>query len=163
VRALLLTGEHWLNRIVVALSCLGLVVAAVTGFIQVVSRFILHLPTAWSEPVIQLSLIWMVYLGLAAGARSGGLIAVSFLYERTRGPFRQVMRLAIALSVLALFGVLIWFGWTMVYLVRNQTVAGLGISASWAYAAIPLGAGFAALAVIAHYFAPPARDVEEVI
>lgn len=154
LRSLVLTGERHLNKAVVAAAGLMLVIASAAGMFQVFSRFVLHMPSTWSEPLVKVSLIWMVYLGLMAGARSGGLIAVNFLYDLAPGRARAAMRFVIAAAILLLLGVLVLYGWRAVYMVRNQTIAGLGVSASWVYSAIPVGAGFAALAVIANYLDP---------
>jgi len=64
------------------------------------------------------------------------------------------MRLLVLVSVLVVLFALVIYGWRAVYMVRNQTIAGLGLSASWVYSAIPFGAGFAALAAIAHFLDP---------
>ncbi len=156
LRAAFLAGERDLNVAVVGASALMLAVASGVGLYQVVSRFVLQAPATWSEPVVRVSLTWMVYLGLMAAARGGTMIAVGFLFDMSSGRLREFMRLAIVLSVLAMLGALVWYGWIAVYMVRNQTIAGLGLSASWAYSAIPVGAGFAALAAIAHYLDPAA-------
>src|SRR5690606_9445366 len=100
---------------VVGISALMLAVASAAGLYQVVSRFVLHSPAPWSEPTIRFSLTWMVYLGLMAAARNGTMIAVGFLYDKAGGPLKQFMRLSIVAAVLAMFGVLIYFGWIAVY------------------------------------------------
>lgn len=157
LRSLFLEGERQLNRAVVAAAGLMLVIASAAGLYQVFSRFVLMTPAHWSEPLVKVSLIWMVYLGLMSAARSGTLIAVDFLFDRTTGRLRTAMRAVITVAILILLFVLIYHGWRAVYLVRNQTIAGLGVSASWVYAAIPLGAGFSALAAIAHFLDPATR------
>lgn len=156
LRSLFLDGERQLNRLVLAVAATMLVVASAAGLYQVFSRFVLQIPAHWSEPLVKVTLIWMVYLGLMSAARSGSMIAVDFLFELTSGRLRLVMRTMITIAMLIVFAVLIYHGWRAVYLVRNQTIAGLGVSASWVYSAIPLGAGFAALAVIAQFLDPPA-------
>ena len=154
LRSLFLEGERQLNRVILAGAAAMLVVASASALYQVFSRFVFQTPAHWSEPLVKVSLIWMVYLGLMAGARTGTMIAVDFLFDMTRGRLRTAMRAMVVISMLVVFGVLIWYGWRAVYMVRNQTIAGLGISASWIYAAIPFGAGFAALAAIAHFLDP---------
>lgn len=156
LRSLVLAGERRLNLVIVMAAAVLLAVASLAGMYQVFSRFVMRMPAAWTEPLVRVTLIWMVYLGLMAGARTGSLITVNFLYEMTSGRLREISRLMIALSVLSMLGILVWYGWIAVYMVRNQTIAGLGISASWVYSAIPVGAGFAAIAVIVHFFDPPA-------
>ncbi|KAA0970453.1 TRAP transporter small permease subunit [Aureimonas fodinaquatilis] len=154
IRSLFLCSERLLNRAVVTGAALMLVVASAAALFQVFSRFVLHVPAHWSEPMIKISLIWMVYLGLMAGARTGTMIAVDFVFDMTKGRFRTLMRAMILVAMLIVLVVLFYNGWRAVYMVRNQTIAGLGLSASWVYAAIPIGAGFAALAAIAHFIDP---------
>jgi TRAP-type C4-dicarboxylate transport system permease small subunit len=154
VQQMFLDGERQLNRLVLAVAALMLAVAVGAGLFQVFSRFVLSLPAHWSEPTIKVTLIWMVYLGLMAGARTGTMIAVDFLIERSSGRLRSAMNLMVLISMLIVFLFLLFYGWRAVYMVRNQTIAGLGLSASWVYSAIPVGAGFAALAAIAHFIDP---------
>jgi len=154
LRSLYLDGERQLNRLVLAAAALMLVVASGSALYQVFSRFVLQTAAHWSEPLVKISLIWMVYLGLMAGARTGTMIAVDFLIDRTSGRLRTAMRLLVLVSVLVVLFALVIYGWRAVYMVRNQTIAGLGLSASWVYSAIPFGAGFAALAAIAHFLDP---------
>ena len=157
LRSLFLEGERQLNRIILAAAAAMLVVASASALYQVFSRFVLYTPAHWSEPLVKVALIWMVYLGLMAGARTGTMIAVDFLFDMTSGRFRTAMRAMITVSMLIIFAVLVYYGWLAVYMVRNQTIAGLGISASWVYSAIPFGAGFAALSAIAHFLDPHTR------
>jgi len=133
---------------------LMLVVAAVAAFYQVVSRFVLHIPSHWSEPLVRIMLIWMVYLALMAGVRSGSMLAIDFLLKKMSGAWHRLMRLMVLVSMLVTFAILFYYGAQAVYLVRNQTIAGLGISASWIYSAIPVGALFASLAAVARFLAP---------
>lgn len=146
--------ESLLTRSAVALATAGLAIASLVGLYQVVARFVLHRSAEWSEPLVQMTLIWMTYLGLAAAMRSGTLIAVDWLLSLTKGRARQVIQFVILICVLALLGSLVWFGVALAMRVKFQTIAGLGISASWAYAALPFGAAVSILAAIAHTLDP---------
>ncbi|MDZ4311021.1 MAG: TRAP transporter small permease [Cypionkella sp.] len=154
LRSHFIACERQLNRAVGLAAAVMLLIAAAAGLFQVLSRFLLNTPAYWSEPLVRVSLIWMVYLGLMSAARGGALIAVGFFYDKTYGQMRGVLRLAIMLSMLTLFAVLTYYGWQAVYMVRNQTIAGFGLSASWVYSAIPVGSSLAAMATIAHYLDP---------
>lgn len=158
LRSLFLGSERQLNRLVVLSAALMLVLASGSGLYQVFSRFLLHVPAHWSEPLVKVALIWMVYLGLMAGARTGTLIAVDFVFDKTSGQFRTAMRFVILVSMLIVFAALFYYGWRAVYMVRNQTIAGFGVSAAWVYSAIPVGAGFAILAAIAHFLDPHTKN-----
>ena len=82
------------------------------------------------------------------------VIAAGVLYGMSAGLIREIMRVVILIATLTVCTALVYYGWLAVYMVRNQTISGLGVSASWVYAAIPFGAGFVALATIAHFLDP---------
>ena len=132
----------------------GLAFACLVGFYQVVTRFILHSPSSWSEPLTQTTLIWMTYVALAGAMRTGTLISVDLLLSISVGRLQTLIRLLTIASVMALLVILLWFGCEIVWRVRYQTIAGLGVSASWAYLALPVGSVLSMLALIAHAIDP---------
>lgn len=146
--------ERLLTRSAVALATAGLAIASLIGLYQIVARFVLHRSAEWSEPLVQMTLIWMTYLGLAAAVRSGTLISVDWLLSLSKGRMRQTVLLIILICVLILLGSLTWFGIALAMRVKFQTIAGLGISASWAYAALPFGAAVSIVAAIGHALDP---------
>jgi TRAP-type C4-dicarboxylate transport system permease small subunit len=160
-RSIFLAIERRITQTAVALGCLGLVLAALVGFYQVIARFVLFHPASWSEPMIQIVLIWMTYLALAGAMRTGTLISVDMLLRLSAGPFKRILTAVIMFAVLALLIVLLWFGCILVWRVRFQTIAGLGIPASWSYAALPLGSFLSILGLIAHFIDPPEKPIVE--
>lgn len=133
------------------LACIALAVAFAAGLWQVVSRFALNQPSIWSEALVRVALIWMAYLGVAVAVRAGALVAIDVAHRAARGALRRAFEAASLAAVLSLMGVMFWFGWEMAHRVRFQEMAGLEISMSWGYAAIPLGAVFAMLGAVAHF------------
>ncbi len=59
--------------------------------------------------------------------------------------------------------ILLWFGIDLAWRVRFQTLAGLEISVTWAYAAVPAGAAFGILAVLAHFFDPKRNELDTAV
>jgi TRAP-type C4-dicarboxylate transport system permease small subunit len=53
-----------------------------------------------------------------------------------------------------------YWGAQIAWRIRFQSIAGLEISMSWAYLAIPIGAAFAAIAVLAQFFDPQNHELE---
>lgn len=138
----------------VTLATAGLALAALIGLYQIIARFILHRAAEWSEPSIQMTLIWMTYLGLAGAMRSGTLISVDWFLSSSKGRQKKFAQMAILASVLTLLVCMAWFGTALAYKVRFQNIAGLGISVSWAYLALPVGAIVSMIAAIAHAIEP---------
>ena len=154
LREAFLRVEGLITRVAVWLGTAGLALACLVGFYQVLARFVLHAPASWSEPLIQTTLIWMAYVALAGAMRTGTLISVDLLLKVSTGRLRALVRLVSTVSILALLAILFWFGCVLVQRVQFQTIAGLGISASYAYAALPVGAVLSALALVAHLIDP---------
>lgn len=146
--------EGRITQAAVAFGSASLALAAVVGLFQVLARFVFHAPASWSEPLIQATLIWMTYVTLATAMRTGTLISVDLALSVSTGAMRRFIRVLIAISILGLLFVLFWFGCSLVWRVRFQTIAGLGISASWVYAALPAGSVLSAIALLAHVLDP---------
>jgi TRAP-type C4-dicarboxylate transport system permease small subunit len=150
----LVTNAIW------ALAALLLGVVASLGLYQVLVRFVLNQPSPWTEELIGRLLIWTVMLGVAAAFRQGALVSVDVLLRLARGGLRRVLRLAILAASLFFLGVIAWVGFDLAWRIRFQTFATLPISISWAYLALPVGASFSMLAVIAHHLDPIHRELE---
>ena len=160
---LLMSTEHAVTTVSVALACGLLAAAASVGLFQVITRFVLEQPATWSEPLVRTLLIWMAYLGLCGVIRAGALVSVDVLYRACRGRARRALEALITLATLSLLLILVWYGTNLAFRVRFQNLAGLEIPVVWAYAAVPLGAGVSVLAVLAHFFDPIRQELETAV
>jgi TRAP-type C4-dicarboxylate transport system permease small subunit len=158
--ARLLAVEGAINRVVVAVASLLLALAALTGFYQVIARFVLSQPSTWSEVLVRTLLVWMVYLGAVGAIRAGALLSVDVLYNLARGRVRRVLQAFVSLATLTLLAVMLWFGIEMGWRVRFQNLAGLEISIAWGYAAIPIGSALGMVSVVAHFFDSKRLELE---
>ena len=160
-RSAVLTVERLLTGLAVAIGSLLLVVAVLTGFYQVIARFVLFRPASWSEPLIQSALVWMAYLALAEAMRRGTLISVDILLTVTKDRTRRIIRHAGALAIVLLLGVLLWFGIELCWRVRFQNIAGLNVPASYIYAALPVGSFVSLIALLGHLLDTAPAEPEE--
>jgi TRAP-type C4-dicarboxylate transport system permease small subunit len=72
-----------------------------------------------------------------------------------------VLELVVALAALALILIILW--WGSDYAIRGgvQTVAGLeSVTMFWAYVAMPVGAVFSLLGIVANYLDPRRMELE---
>ena len=157
-RSTFLAVERRITLAAVVLGSVCLVFAALAGLYQVIARFVLFTAASWSEPFIQAALIWMTYLALAGAMRTGTLISVDLLLTLVGGRTKAGVRAFTTLAVMSLLLVIFWFGCILVWRVQFQTIAGLNISASWIYAALPVGAVISMLALVAYQIDPPPDD-----
>ena len=160
MRHTILTLDRWITGAAWTLACLLLATISCLGMWQVVARFVLSQPSTWTEESMRRLLIWMVMLGTVVAFRRGALVSVDLMLRTARGAWLATVRWVITLTALAYLSVLVWFGINLVTRVRFQTFASMELSMGWAYAALPVGAAMAMLAVVAHHIAPINEELE---
>lgn len=157
---LILAADRFLTGLAVLAAMLALGAAVAIGFWQIVARFVLAQPSPWSEVAIQLLVAWMVFLGAAGAFRTGAAVSVDLARRASSGVTRLVLDGLIAVSSFAFLGLMVWQGIIIAQRVRFQNLAGLDIPVSVAYAALPAGAAFCMLAVLARLVDPQTRRDE---
>jgi TRAP-type C4-dicarboxylate transport system permease small subunit len=145
------------------IACTAMAVAVAAGAWQVVSRFATETPSTWSEALVRMALIWMAYLGVAVALRTGALVSIDVAHRYTRGAVQRAIEASALACSLSLMGVMFWFGWMMTERVQFQEMAGLEVSMSWGYAAIPIGAVFAVVGAIAHFLDRRSDELEAAV
>lgn len=152
--------DRLVTRSIWAIAAALMAVIACLGLYQVLMRFVFNQPSPWTEEAIGRLLIWVVALGVVVAFRQGALVSVDLMLRASRGNWRQIVRLVILGASLFFLGMLAWVGFDLAWRIRYQTFAALPISISWAYLALPVGASFSMLAVLANYLDPINRELE---
>jgi TRAP-type C4-dicarboxylate transport system permease small subunit len=149
--------DRGLSRLVswVAQGLLWSAVAA--GFYQVLARFVLESPSAWSEAWTRAAIIWAVMLGVALAFRQGAMLGVDLLHNLLAPHRARMLEHLVLLIVVGFLGFLIWIGADMTWRVRFQTTPSMGVSISWIYLSIPVGAALSLLAALAYWAEGPRR------
>jgi TRAP-type C4-dicarboxylate transport system permease small subunit len=160
LKAGFLALDRLTTRAATLAACFALALAVCLACYQIFMRYVMRQSTSWSEPILQMAIIYMVYLGVAVTFRRGALIAIDILRESARGPLKRAVDLFVFVACLVLVLHMAWYGWQMTQRAQFNVNPTLGISMSWAFLAIPLGAVFALIAVIANYIDPPAKDID---
>ena len=150
---LFLRFERQLTRLAMVVAVVMLVVSVSFSFYQVLTRFVFNAPSTWTEVAARTAMIWCVFMAAAATFRGGYMMAVEAIYKVVPQRLLLVLEIAIVLCFLMVLAVLVHYGILMTRRVANQTMSGMNISMAYAYAAIPIGAGFAIVSVIARLLA----------
>lgn len=119
---------------------LTFVVMIVITFVQVICRYLLSYSLPWADELARYCLVWVVFIGMVVATSRGLHITADLLRERYRGRFGLVMLTLVDLATAALFVTLLYGGVLLVQMAASQITPGLGISKSWIYAAMPVGA-----------------------
>ena len=131
--------SDWLNRVceialIVILSAMAIVV-----FMQVLFRYVLHLPLFWTEEFARYCLVWASLLGAAIALKRQEHIAVTFFLEHFPIKFRGLMTLVGRISVALILGVMTWGGVKLVWITSAQISPALRIPMAIPYLALPIG------------------------
>jgi TRAP-type C4-dicarboxylate transport system permease small subunit len=163
LRRAILAVDRVTTGIAAILACIAMAVAVAAGLWQVIARFATETPSVWSEALVRTALIWMAFLGVAVALRAGALVSIDVAHRFSRGALRRALEAAALAASLSMLGVMFWFGWIMAQRVQFQEMAGLEVSMSWGYAAIPLGAVFAMMGAVAHFLDRRSEELESAV
>lgn len=143
------------------LACLMMAIASSLGMFQIITRFVLEQPAEWSEILIRVSLIWMVFLGIPMAFRQGAMVSVDVLYRWSKPRMRRVLDAVVSIAAAILMLVILWWGWDYAMRGRVQSMAGLeSLSMIWAYLALPVGAVFSLIGIVGNYLDPIRLELE---
>ena len=153
--------ERWTTGFAMVAACAMMVIAASLGMFQIVTRFLLEQPAEWSEILIRVSLIWMVFMGIPAAFRQGAMVSVDVLYRWSPPKLKRVLDWVVCLAALALIAVIVWWGWDYAQRGSVQSMAGLeSVSMFWAYLALPVGGLFCVIGIIGNLLDPIRMELE---
>lgn len=158
-----IAADRYTTTTAAILASLALSVAVAAGLWQVVARFATNTPSVWSEALVRTALIWMAFLGVAVALRAGALVSIDVAHRYTAGALRRGIEAAALAASLSMLGIMFWFGWIMAERVQFQEMAGLEVSMSWGYAAIPIGAVFAMVGAVAHFLDRRSEELETAV
>jgi TRAP-type C4-dicarboxylate transport system permease small subunit len=160
MKRLFLAFERGLSWVIVRLACILLGIISVLGFMQVLSRFIFNQPITWSEVLIRLLMVWMIMFGAVVAFREGAQISLDFMFRKS-GRFQRPLHFLITVVTLLFLSVLIWYGFDLAWRTRFQEIGSMEfLPMSVGYGAIPVGAVFCVIAVIANFLDPRHKELD---
>lgn len=100
-----------LEKVIVPFLMMSLFVLV---FFQVLNRFILHIPVAWTEEFGRYAFVWVSLLGAAEAARKSEHLNVTFFQDLVGAKGKRVMVVISELLSITFFGFLVYqgFSWT---------------------------------------------------
>jgi TRAP-type C4-dicarboxylate transport system permease small subunit len=138
---------RWIENALILVCAILLCVMASSVFFEVLIRYVIHAPTAWTEEVAQFILVWYGLLAAAVGARKGIHFAIRWGVIRFNERTRWIIRLGVNVLVILFLSGLMKLGLGYLDIVANQTSTGSEINMRIPWAGIPAGIG----AILAMY------------
>jgi len=122
------------------LGAVVLTVMAVVSFVNVVTRYVIVYPLAFTEEVTVNLFVWLVLLGASMAFRRNAHLAMGFFYNMLPLSLKKLcFYFSMALSIL-FFLILAWLGGIQVMdeIKLGVTSDALAISAAWYSAGVPV-------------------------
>ncbi len=122
--------KHLLNLI--------LAVLVIAVFLQVIFRFVLQQPLAWTEELARYCLVWITFLGAAFAMASKAHIGMEVFVKSFALPIRKSMYVIATIASLTFFCLMVVQGYDLSIKSMTQLSPVLRIPMGAIYAVIPL-------------------------
>jgi len=109
-------------------------------FLQVIFRYVIHVPFSFSEELARYLMVWIVCIGAAGAYGKGMHIGVNLFTGLLPATGQKWVARLVHLAVGGLMGVIIFEGGRLSYLLANQLSPAMEIKMTWPYLAVPVGA-----------------------
>lgn len=135
----------WLDKIIEhfeeIILVLFLTVMTLLSFFQVLCRFVIHYPAAWTEEIMRAMFVWTTFIGASLGVKYGSHLGVTAVVGLFPARFRSAFMILINLCC-GLF--CLFFAYSGLEMALHQLSAGqvlpvTRIPVSWTTASMPVG------------------------
>lgn len=135
-------------------GALALLVVSAVAF-----RYALSDPLTWSEELIIILFVWMVFLGAASAFHTRSHIIIDILVLTMPRRLRRVVGAAAVLGTLGFLLALVWFGYRYALREFGNVTPMLGVSAAWLVAPLVVGSVLSIVHVLCRLFCGPPDEV----
>jgi TRAP-type C4-dicarboxylate transport system permease small subunit len=119
------------------LSGIFMVLMFLATFANVVGRYFFNSPIQWAEEFSRYSFLWVVFLGAVVCTKHKRHVGIDTLVNILPGHFRVWVNVVADLFVLALMGVIVWYGGVLTS-GATQVTATLNIPQYTVYIVVPV-------------------------
>ena len=118
-----------------------LILLVIIVFFQVLNRFILHIPAAWTEEIGRFIFVWTSAVGIALALRKKAHIGLDILVDTFPTGFRKIIKLVTKIIMLAFYLIILYWGsiWSY-YGLLESTNSLQWVPMFYIYVAIPFSA-----------------------
>jgi len=127
-----------LNRFCEYALVVFLAAMTVVVFLEILFRYVLHLPLFWTAEFARYGLVWSSLLGATIAFKRGEHIAVTIFLNRLPPRSRRVMTTIAEIGVAVFLLVIFWGGIHLILVTSRQLSPALRISMAIPYSALPM-------------------------
>jgi C4-dicarboxylate transporter, DctQ subunit len=123
----------WLHRRAENLLVLMILAMFVAFLLQIVFRYLMNLPVAWTEEVCVLAWLWGVLWGSAFVTRDSDEIRFDMVYGQVSPRTRRIFRAVAGLIFIVVTGIALPATWSYVSFMKVESTAALAIPFNWVF------------------------------
>jgi TRAP-type transport system small permease protein len=127
-----------LQKISYGLIVITMAIMSVLYFMQVIFRYILKLPLAWTGEVSVLAMLWLAFVGPAVLVKNEGFISVSLL--KLKGKAGKVIAIFLDIAVSVILGLLAYYSLLLALKFKGVVLPATGLPRAVVYSAVFAGA-----------------------
>lgn len=139
---------RWLGDLIEIAVIVLAAVLLVVMFANVAARVALNSDIAWNTEFGEFVLLWATFLGGASAARRGAHMRIGEFVEAMPPRLGHAVELAMRVGVIALLGLLIWYGVSISQSTMGQEMTVLHWPMGVQYLAMPVGSACALVFVV---------------
>ncbi|MEJ5377296.1 MAG: TRAP transporter small permease [bacterium] len=133
---------------IAALVVIGAVMSVIV-LLQIIFRFLIHVPFPWSEELARYLMIWMGMLGAFVALREGRHIGVSLFVDRLPPAWAARVMLLVQVATIVFLGIVAKQGFSLALFNASQLSPAMQIPMIFPYMAVPVGASLMILELVA--------------
>lgn len=129
---------NYMNLVLKHIINLVFAVLTTAVFMQVVFRFILKKPLAWTEELAIYCLVWLTFLGAAYALSQRAHIGVDFFTRLFPLPIRKILYTIASLVSIAFYAIMVIYGYELMAQGFKQTTSVFKLPMGVIYSVIPV-------------------------
>lgn len=123
----------WLQRRAENLLVLMMLAMFVAFILQIIFRYFLNLPVAWTEEVCVLAWLWGILWGSAFVTRDADEIRFDMVYSHVSAKTRRVFRAVAGIVFIVVMGIALPATWGYVRFMKVESTSALALPFSWVF------------------------------
>ncbi|WNF36305.1 TRAP transporter small permease [Bacillaceae bacterium IKA-2] len=145
-------GLFYINSFVKYVLILFMVTIVISVFCQVLFRFVINQPLAWTEELSRYSLVWLTFLGAAYAASLKGHISIDFFVKKLPLILQKGVMIIVAIICFYFFYILMSEGMALARQSMTQLSPVLRLPMGYVYSVIPISGFLLTLNYIYHTY-----------
>lgn len=130
-----------LGKIIEFFLFVFMIILVSVTFLQVFCRFVIKVPVSWSQEVVKLSFVWIIFLGAAIAVRENTHLCMDIVTAHLPSSARKITKILIYILSLVCALFMLYGGIRYCIQCAAKSMMTLPLPADVQYAAMPVGAG----------------------